>query len=162
MGVGPGRSAPSIQDGQLTVGQIVTITESPVATGLLYAGTDDGNLQVSHDDGRSWKNLSDRVTGVPKGSYVSRVTSSHHMAGRIYATFDNHRNDDFKPYVFVSEDYGDSWKSISANLPNENTVKVIREPHRNPDLLFIGTEPGAAVPFDPRGSRNRFGEPLPM
>src|SRR5258708_32790108 len=140
MGVGPGRSAPSIQDGQLTVGQIVTITESPVATGLLYAGTDDGNLQVSHDDGRTWKNLSDRVTGVPKGSYVSRVTSSHHMAGRIYATFDNHRNDDFKPHFFFSEDYGDSWKSISRNLAKHNTVKVLRGHHRKQNLFCVRTQ----------------------
>src|SRR5207302_2323568 len=84
------------------------------------------------------------------------------MAGRIYATFDNHRNDDFKPYVFVSEDYGESWRPISSNLPEGNTVKVIREHHRNPNLLFVGTERGAHISFDRGGSWTRLGEPLPM
>ncbi len=161
MGVLPGREVLSLHDGQASFGQIVTVSESPLRAGVLWAGTDDGNLQVSRDDGATWKNVAASVPGLPKGTYVSRVVASHHGAGRCYATFDGHRGDDFTPYVFVSEDYGESWKSIRGNLPEGGTVSVVREHHRNPTVLFVGTERGAWVSFDRGGAWHRFGAPLP-
>ena len=131
--------------GQDSFGEIVTLTESHKQKGLLYVGTDDGNLQVSTDDGKTWTNIAPNVgsngamggSGVPAGTYVSRVVASAFVAGRVYATFDNHRNNDFKPYVYVSEDFGATWRPIVKNLPEFSTVKVIREHPRNPNLLFF-------------------------
>ncbi len=115
-------------------------------------GTDDGNLQISKDGGITWENIIENVPGIPKLTYVSRVIASFFEEGRAYVTFDGHRNDDFKAYVFVTNDYGESWMSISSNLPEGGTVNVIREHHRNPDLLFVGTERGSYISID-RGKR---------
>lgn len=145
MGVLSDENTLSRNDGITFYGTITTITESPLQKGLLYAGTDDGKLQVSRDGGKTWKNLADNIPGVPKNTYVSRVIASSHDEGTAYATFDGHRDDDFKAYVFLTTDYGASWKSISSNLSEGGTVNVIREHHRNPDLLFVGTERGAYV-----------------
>jgi photosystem II stability/assembly factor-like uncharacterized protein len=161
MGVIPNRQTLSLHDGQSSFGQIVTVSESPRRQGVIYVGTDDGVLQVSRDDGKTWKNLSERVTGVPRGTYVSRVVASHHQEGRVYAAFDGHRSDDFKPYVLVSEDFGETWRPISGNLPDGGTVSVIREHFRNPNLLFVGTERGLWVSFDRGGKWYPFGAPLP-
>ena len=135
----------SANDGISSFGQIISITESAVEQGVLYVGTDDGNLQVSRDDGQSWKNISANVESVPDGTYVSRVVASRFEAGRVYATFDGHRSDDFRPHIGVSEDYGESWRMITQGLAAGHTVNVIREHHRNPNLLFTGTEFGAYV-----------------
>lgn len=151
MGVVPGKETMATNDGQDSFGQIVTVTESPVRAGVLYVGTDDGNLQVSRDDGATWKNVVSNV-GVPKGTYVTRVLASKFAEGRVYATFDGHRASDFTPYVSVSEDFGATWKPISANLPEGGTVKAVREDPYAPDLLFVGTERGLWISFD-RGSR---------
>lgn len=143
MGVLPDKEMLSRHDGIDFYGDITTISESPLKQGLLYVGTDDGNLQVSRDGGQTWKNVIDRVPGVPKQTYVSRVMTSHHEEGTAYATLDGHRNDDFRPYVFMTTNYGESWQDISSNIPSGGTVNVIREHHRNPRLLFVGTERGA-------------------
>jgi photosystem II stability/assembly factor-like uncharacterized protein/uncharacterized coiled-coil protein SlyX len=152
MGVLSDEKTLSRNDGIAYYGDIITVTESPLKKGLLYVGTDDGNLQVSRDGGKTWKNVIDKVPGVPEHTYVSRVVASRFDEGRAYVTFDGHRNDDFKAYVFVTSDYGESWNSISSNLPEGGTVNVIREHHRNPDLLFVGTERGAYVSID-RGQK---------
>src|ERR1044071_339852 len=94
----------SRHDGVETFGQIVTLAESPIKEGLLYAGTDDGNLQISRDAGKTWKNITGKVPGVPKGTYVSRVVPSRHSEGTAYVTFDGHRSDDYNTYVFVTTD----------------------------------------------------------
>src|SRR6185503_417524 len=94
MGSAPDKDTLSRHDGQETFGQIVTLTESPLKEGLLYAGTDDGNLQVSRDGGKTWKNLTGKVRGVPEGTYVSRVAASRFAEGTAYVTFDGHRADD--------------------------------------------------------------------
>ena len=78
---------------------------------LLYAGTDDGNLQVSRDAGRSWTNVTDKVTGLPKGIWVSEVVPSRFDEGTVYATFDGHRQNDFETYIYVSNDFGQTWQS---------------------------------------------------
>jgi photosystem II stability/assembly factor-like uncharacterized protein len=162
MGALPDKTTLSRHDGQETFGQVVTLAESPIKEGLLYAGTDDGNLQVSRDSGATWKNITSRVPGLPKNAYVSRVVPSRYGEGTLYATFDNHRSDDYNTYVFVSTDYGESWKSLKSDLPAGTTCRVIREHPRNQNLLFLGTEFGAFVSFD-RGARwTRLKGNLPM
>ncbi len=160
MGVVPGKETMATNDGQDSFGQIVTVTESPVKAGVLYIGTDDGNLQVSQDDGKTWKNVAGNV-GVPKGTYVTRVLASKFSVGRVYATFDGHRGSDFKPYVYVSEDFGATWKPIAANLPEGGTVKAVREDPHTPDLLFVGTERGLWISFDRGTSWVKPPSPLP-
>jgi photosystem II stability/assembly factor-like uncharacterized protein len=152
MGALPDKNMLSRHDGQETFGQIVTFAESPIKEGLLYAGTDDGNLQISRDGNRTWKNITAKIPGVPKNTYVSRVVPSRYAEGTVYLTLDGHRADDYSTYVFVSNDYGESWRSIKSNLPAGVTARVIREHPRNQNLLFLGTEFGAYVSFD-RGAR---------
>jgi len=162
MGVLSDQDTLSRNDGVVFYGTITTISESPLREGLLYVGTDDGNLQVSRDGGKTWKNVIDKVPGVPKNTYVSRVVASFFGEGTAYVTFDGHRNNDFKPYVFMTTDYGESWKNISANLPEGGTVSVVREHHRNPNLLFVGTERGAFLSIDRGGKWVRIKSNLPI
>jgi hypothetical protein len=144
----PGPDVLSVNDGISAYPCITTISESPRIAGLLYVGTDDGNLQVSRDAGKTWSNVADRLPGVPAGTYVSRVVASRHAEGTAYVTLDGHRSDDFNIYVFQTTDYGQTWRPISEGIPgNYGTVNVIREHHKNPNLLFAGTEYGAYVSF---------------
>ena len=138
----------SIHDGTSTYGNLTTVNESPITFGEIWAGTDDGNVQVTVDDGATWENVVDNIPGLPERTYVSRVAPSTHAQGRAYATFDGHRNGDFAPYVFVTEDYGQSWRSIAAGLPNGWSVNVITEHHRTPELLFLGNEIGVYMSID--------------
>ncbi len=161
MGQTYGAQGYPFQDIPSDYGQIVTLTESPCERGVLYVGTDDGNLQVSRDDGKSWANVASRVPGLRAGAYVSKLHASPHARGRVYAAFDNHRAGDFTAYAYVSDDYGATWRTIGAGLTPETTVNVIRDHPRNPDVLFMGTERGAWVSID-RGARwTRFPAPLP-
>jgi photosystem II stability/assembly factor-like uncharacterized protein len=131
-------------DGMSSFGNITALAESPRRAGLLYAGTDDGNLQVSRDSGATWQNMTSRIAGVPKLIYVSRVTPSAFADGTVYASFDGHRSDDFKPYVYMSTDFGETWRSITNNLP-AGSVYVIKEDPKNQNLLYVGTEVGLFV-----------------
>ena len=162
MGVLPDKTMLSRHDGQETSGQVVTLAESPIKEGLLYAGTDDGNLQISQDGAKTWKNLTGKVKGVPDRTYVSRVVPSRYAEGTVYATFDGHRGDDVGTYVFVSTDYGEIWKSLKGNLPAGVTCRVIREHPRNQNLLFLGTEFGAYVSFDRGAHWTRMKGNLPL
>jgi len=150
--------------GAETFATIVSLNESPVQQGLLYAGTDDGNLWVSPDDGDSWNDLTPNLEGlIPDGTYVSRIEPSHHEADRVFVTFDNHRRGDFTPYVLVSDNGGESFSSISSNLPTgkPDFAHVIREDLVNEDLLFVGTDVGAYVSLDRGNSWERFMNGLP-
>jgi len=129
---------------------ITSIAESPVIEGVIWVGTDDGNVQLTRDDGKSWKKLNERIPGYP-GHWVSRVVASHHYAGTAYVSFRGRDNDDYRPFVYKTTDYGETWVSISANLPNES-VNVIQEDHKNPDLLFVGNDKAVYVTID--GGRN--------
>ncbi len=162
MGVVPDANTLSRNDGVGHYGTITTIAESPLREGLVYVGTDDGLVQVSGDDGKSWKNITPPTSILPKSTYVSRMESSRFAEGRVYASFDGHRGNDFRPHVLVSEDFGATWKSLSRGLPEFSTVNVVREDLRNPDLLFIGTERGAYFSLDRGAIWVRFKSNLPL
>jgi photosystem II stability/assembly factor-like uncharacterized protein len=160
MGVAGDKPMASKHDGAASYSNIVTIAESPAVPGILWVGTNDGNLQVSRDGGATWKNVADSVPGVPKETHVSRVEASHFDAGTCYVTFDGHRSDDMKPYVFVTRDYGATWTSLSAGLPMAN-VNVIREDPKNKNLLFLGTEYAFYVSLNGGKEWKRFMNGLP-
>jgi len=142
------RTTLSRHDGVAAFPTITTLAESPVRAGVLWAGTDDGNLQVSRD-GETWSNVITNVPGLPKGTYVSRVTASAFDAGTAYAAFDGHRSDDFNIYLFKTTDYGVTWRRITKGIPqNRGTLHVVREHPRNRNLLFAGGELGLYVSFD--------------
>jgi photosystem II stability/assembly factor-like uncharacterized protein len=158
-----GRSAPGgyrRHEGTADFGNITTIDESPVRQGVLYVGTDDGLVQVSRDGGASWRRI-ESFPGVPDMTYVSRVIASRHHEGTVYATFDGHRSNDFRPYVMKSTDFGATWTAISSNLPPAASVQVIREHHRNPNLLFVGTEDAVHVTLDGGRSWAKLGAGMP-
>jgi photosystem II stability/assembly factor-like uncharacterized protein len=127
-------------------GNITDLSESPLQPGLLAVGTDDGLVQITRDDGGSWLQA-DISAAVPEMTYVSRVRWSHHDEGTLYATFEAHKDNDFRPYVIKSTDYGANWTDISGDLPEFGPVRVIIEHPHNPDLLFAGTELGVFVSF---------------
>ncbi|HEX9692398.1 MAG TPA: hypothetical protein VGA22_09900 [Gemmatimonadales bacterium] len=152
MGVVGSEAMMSPNDGISSYGNITTIAESPLTPHVLYVGTDDGNVQVTRDGGATWENVVGHIAGVPERTYASRLVASRHAEGRVYATFDGHRNDDYAAHVFVSEDYGRRWRRITTRLPDGASVNVIVEHHRSPNLLFVGNEVGAYVSVD-RGER---------
>ncbi|MBS0000974.1 MAG: glycosyl hydrolase [Cyclobacteriaceae bacterium] len=122
-------------------GNIVSLDESPLLEGLLYAGTDDGLIHVSDNGGDSWRKIS-TITGIPDMTYVNYLLASQHEEGTVYTVFNNHKNGDFKPYIVKSTDKGVTWQSISGDLPLRGSVYSLAEDHIKPDLLFAGTEFG--------------------
>ncbi len=122
-------------------GSIVSMSESPRQEGLLYIGTDDGIIQWTDDDGAAWHKAGS-AKGVPANSYVSDVECSQFDPQIVFASFDNHKRDDFKPYLYKSVNGGKSWKSIAGNLPDNGMVHSIAQDHEDPDLIFVGTEFG--------------------
>jgi photosystem II stability/assembly factor-like uncharacterized protein len=128
-------------------GNIVALAESPRKEGLLYVGTDDGLIQVSGDGGGSWTKH-EKFPGVPETTYVSRLAASNHDANTVYAAFENHKNEDFKPYLLKSTDAGKTWTSLAGDLPENGSVLAFAEDPVNPNLLFAGTEFGAYFTID--------------
>ncbi len=128
-------------------GNIVSLSESPLKEGLIYAGTDDGLINVTEDGGNEWRKI-EEFPSVPEGTYVSCLLSSQYKANTVYACFDNHKKADFKPYILRSDDAGRSWRAINGNLAGDETVYSMAEDHINPDLLFIGTEFGVYFTVD--------------
>ena len=143
----PAKDALGKHEGTALFSNISSMAESPRRSGLIAVGTDDGVIQVTRNDGGSWTKVTS-FSGVPDTTYVSRVEWSRHAEGTLYATFDGHRSNDFAPYVYKSTDYGLTWTSITGNLPAGGSVQVIREHHREPNLLFVGTEFGAFFTID--------------
>ena len=127
---------------------IFTLAESPVQPGVIWAGTDDGNIQVTRDGGDTWTNVAPNVKGMPTGSWISKIDPSWHDAGTAWVAVDDHRSDDFTPHVYVTRDYGATWTDLSAGLPRDDYVKVVREDPRNPDLLYLGMERGLYASWD--------------
>ncbi|HEX5436539.1 MAG TPA: hypothetical protein VFW98_05250 [Gemmatimonadaceae bacterium] len=144
-------------------GTVVALAESPIRPGLLYAGTDDGNVWMTTNDGGSWTNLTGRFPGVPPLTYVSRIEPSHFDSLTFYVSFDNHRTNDFTPYLYVTHNGGKSFASIANNLPTggPNHVHVIREDPVDQNLLFVGTSVGAYVSRDAGAHWQRFMTGLP-
>jgi photosystem II stability/assembly factor-like uncharacterized protein len=146
--------------GDVPFNTITAIHESPIRFGLLYAGTDDGRIWISKDAGQTWSRIDniphefaaqpgldlEDVT-LPNGIYVSRVVASAHKEGRVYAVLNGCRSDHFKPYIYVSENYGNDWSRLSASLPME-PVNVIREDVEKEDILYAGTDNGLYVTLD--------------
>jgi photosystem II stability/assembly factor-like uncharacterized protein len=128
-------------------GNIVALTESPKKEGLIYVGTDDGLVQVTHDGGQTWTKY-EKFVSLPDMTYVSRLAASQHDVNTVYAAFDNHKNEDFKPYLLKSTDAGKTWTSIAGNLPENGTVLAFAEDAVNANLLFAGTEFGAFFTVD--------------
>ena len=128
-------------------GNCVALAESPKQEGLIYVGTDDGLVQVTGDGGKTWRKV-EAFAGVPDKTYVSKLVASQHDAGTVYASFDNHKNSDFAPYLLRSTDAGKTWASIAGDLPTRGTVYCLAEDHVDPDLLFCGTEFGLFVTVD--------------
>jgi photosystem II stability/assembly factor-like uncharacterized protein len=120
---------------------ISALAESPKQEGLIYAGTDDGLVQVTEDAGKNWRKI-EKPAGVPEDAYVQRIVASQYDAGAVYVAYENHQNGDFKPYLIKSSDKGRNWVNISGNLPETGGVYAIAEDHVNPKLLFAGTEFG--------------------
>jgi photosystem II stability/assembly factor-like uncharacterized protein len=140
---------------------IVSLSESPLAKGQVWAGTDDGKVWTTPDGGQRWDDVTANLRGVPAGLYVSSIETSHHDRATAYVTLDGHRSDRLSPYVLVTRDGGKSWATITGDLPAEGPVQVIREDPGNPDLLFAGTEFGIFASFDRGAHWRRLGEGLP-
>jgi len=124
--------------GNVPYGTIVSFSESPMRFGLIYAGTDDGNIQLSKDDGYTWTLVS---SDLPKNLYVSRVVASAFKEGRVYATLNGYRDDNFTAWLFVSEDFGKTWNALGKDLPAE-PLNVIKEDPLYEDILYVGSDNG--------------------
>jgi photosystem II stability/assembly factor-like uncharacterized protein len=120
---------------------IVAIAESPKKQGLLYAGTDDGRLQVTRDDGKTWTNV---TKNLPVQKWISSIVASAYTEGTVFVTQRGREDDDFAPYIWKSTDYGQTWKSLAANMPS-GSVNVIREDPASASVLYTGNDFGAYV-----------------
>ncbi len=162
LGKVPDKDTLSRHDGVQNYPCATTVAESPVKAGVLWVGTDDGNLQVTRDDGKSWSNVVGKIPGLRKGAYVAKVETSHRDEGAAYVAFDNHRSDDFSIYLYMTTDFGQSWKRISNGIAEDaGTLHVVREDPHSPNLLFAGAEFGLFVSFDRGGNWERMKNGLP-
>jgi hypothetical protein len=147
-------------------GTVVALQESPIKPGFLLAGTDNGNVWLTHNDGGAWENLTPKFVplGVPNDAYVVRLEPSHFDTLTFYVAFENHRWNDFTPYLFVTNDGGKSFKSIVNNLPKtspQDYLHVIREDPHNRDLLFVGSSRSVYVSIDRGTTWSKFATNLP-
>jgi hypothetical protein len=158
MGVPGNVTQLSKNDGVVSYSTIISISESPILPGVVWAGTDDGNVQVSQDGGVSFTEVGKNLTGLPANHlyWISRIDASHFDPATAYVAADGHRNDDLRPYVFVTHDYGRTFQSIAGNLPPYGNVQVVREDPKNKDLLYAGTEFGLFVSLDAGKSWKKF------
>ncbi len=147
-------------DGKVPFGTLTTIVESPLKFGLIYIGTDDGNIQVTKDGGYTFTKININIKNLPQGLYVSRVMPSMYKESRVYATLNGYRNDNFMPYLFVSEDYGTTWVQLGINLPAE-PLNVIKEDPKKENIIYIGSDNGLYASFDMGKTFMGFGNSLP-
>jgi photosystem II stability/assembly factor-like uncharacterized protein len=134
--------------GAETHASLTSVSPSPIDPAVIWAGTDDGNVQVTQDGGATWTNVRDNVPDVPDGIWVGRVEASHFDSGTSYVTFDGHRSDVFTPWIFKTTDFGRNWENITGDIPDGQVIHVVREDPRNPQLLFAGTEFAVFVTLD--------------
>jgi hypothetical protein len=152
MGRKPDETVLSIDDGVPYYPGITALAESPRRKGVIYVGTDDGRLRLSRDEGKTFEDLQDRLPNLPQTSWFAGIEASRHADGTAYVVVDNHRSNDFRNYVFRTADFGKTWTSIVGDLPADRVVRTIREDHRRPDLLYLGTEFGLWI--SPNGGAN--------
>ncbi len=143
--------------GNVAYGTLTSISESPFQFGLIYVGSDDGYINVTKNGGGSWMRISNNL---PQNLWVSRVIASAHKKERIYVTLNGYRFDDFTTYIYVSDDYGQTWKSISNNIPT-SPVNVIKEDSENENVLYVGTDNGLYVSLNKGSSWEAFSKDLP-
>jgi photosystem II stability/assembly factor-like uncharacterized protein len=148
-------------DGVNDFGTLFTIAESRKKPGLLYTGSDDGQVNVSRDGGATWNNVTGRISGAPRLANVSKVEPSKFDEGTVYVTFDGHKVGDFGTYAWASTDFGQSWKSIVGDLARGQVVRTITEDLKNPDVLYLGAESGLWVSVDRGKSWLKVGGKLP-
>jgi photosystem II stability/assembly factor-like uncharacterized protein len=141
---------------------LTSFSESPIEAGLIWTGSDDGKVQVTRNGGGAWRDVTRNLAaaGAPEEYYVTRVFASGHRSGRAYATKAGWHRDDYRPFVFKTEDFGETWTDITADLP-EGTVYAVAEDRRNPGLLFVGTEASVFATLDGGRSWREFGGGLP-
>ncbi|MBL7875866.1 MAG: hypothetical protein JNL53_09385, partial [Cyclobacteriaceae bacterium] len=139
---------------------ILTIAESPVQKDVIWAGTDDGNIQLTRDGGKTWTNLKSSIAGLPAFAWVSKIHASEHDAGTAFVSVDQHRMDDYKAYAFMTTDFGKTWTKISNGLPEDWCYVVRQDPH-NANLLFAGMEHGIFASWDKGKSWSRINNNMP-
>jgi photosystem II stability/assembly factor-like uncharacterized protein len=140
---------------------LITVAESPVLPGVIWAGTDDGRVHVTRDDGRTWMDVGVNLPDDVHRLWVSRVEPSHFDAGTAYVSKDGHRSDEFTPWIFRTTDYGATWTRISGGLPDGHPIYVVREDPKNPELLYAGSEFAAFFSVDGGGTWAELGTDLP-
>jgi photosystem II stability/assembly factor-like uncharacterized protein len=148
-------------DGVGSFGNIVTLEESAARQGVVWVGSDDGVVSVTQDSGKTWTNVTSKISGVPKWTYVADVLPSRANAATAYVAFDGHRGGDYKTYVFATTDYGATWRSIAGNLPAGEVARGLAEDRRNPDILYLGTETGLWVSLNRGAQWTRIKANLP-
>jgi len=140
---------------------IFTITESPLNENIIWAGTDDGNIQVTKNGGKSWKNVIGNVSGVPKNTWVYHIEASVHDENTAYVVFDGHTSGDMKAYAYKTNDLGKTWTNI---IPNDDVIgftRNIQEDYENPNLLFLGTELGLYITINGGDRWSKFTKNVP-
>ncbi|OEK05104.1 WD40/YVTN/BNR-like repeat-containing protein [Roseivirga misakiensis] len=152
MGQRADTSTHSLDDGIPYYPTLTAVAESKKKQGMLYVGTDDGLVQISADDGKNWTNVSDRLPGLPKETWINTIETSSHEAGTAYVAINNYRNNDFNNYVYKTTDFGQSWASVVGDLPKNRVARTLREDPKNPNVLYLGTEIGLFVTVN--GGRN--------
>jgi len=141
---------------------IFTIAESPLDENILWVGTDDGNVQVTKDGGKTWDNVTLNLTGIPANTWVYHIEASVHGKGTAYAVFEGHTHGDLKPYALKTTDYGKTWKNIiSDDIEGNAFVRNIQEDYENEDLLFLGTEFGLYVTINGGNNWSKFTNNMP-
>ena len=148
MGQLPTEATLSLDDGVPYYPTITEIAESPLRRGLLYVGTDDGNLQVSQDAGGHWANLTKRFPGLPEQMWVSGIAASRHSAGTVYVSFDGHRSNDFANYLYRSTDFGNTWTAAVGDMPANRVIHAVHEDPKSAALLYAATEHGLYISAD--------------
>ncbi len=143
--------------GNVPYGTLTTISESPFRFGLIYTGSDDGLIYRTEDGGYSWKELS---ANLPKGLWVSRIIASKHNKNRVYVTLNGYRDDNFKPYVYITNDEGNTWKAINNNLP-DYPINVIKEDPEDENILYLGNDNEAYISFDQGENWYAFSKGIP-
>jgi photosystem II stability/assembly factor-like uncharacterized protein len=148
-------------DGVGSFGNIVTLEESAAKQGVVWVGSDDGIVSVTQDAGKTWTNVTAKISGVPKWTYVADVLPSRAQAGTAYVAFDGHRGGDYNTYVFTTTDFGATWKSIAGNLPKGEVARGLAEDRKDPNILYLGTETGLWVSWNKGGQWTRIKANLP-